>query len=160
MKLIDKDALVAEIERRKQVALGWMETAPNEAVEAESELCDDILSFIDNLEIKEVDLESEMDKFYGIYRKNGITYDKSDNEVCFDWKDDELSEHEIRLVRHFFKLGLKAQNKITISQQRLSVLKMEFWTGLETFNASEMTLSDAYNKGIEDVLEELDIEKV
>ena len=50
--------------------------------------------------------------------------------------------------------------QLTISKQRLSVLKMEFWTGLETFNASEMTLSDAYNKGIEDVLEELDIEKV
>jgi hypothetical protein len=70
-----------------------------------------LLSSLDTLEVKEVDLESEMDKFYGIYRKNGITYDKSDNEVCFDWKDDELSEHEIRLVRHFFELGMAVSNK-------------------------------------------------
>ena len=57
--LIDKDALVAEIERRKQVAFGWMETAPNDAIEAEFELCDDILSFINSLEVKEVDLDWE-----------------------------------------------------------------------------------------------------
>lgn len=55
--LIDKDVLVAEIERRKQVAFGWMETAPNDAIEAEFELCNDILSFLDTLEVKEVDLE-------------------------------------------------------------------------------------------------------
>jgi hypothetical protein len=54
---IDKSALVAEIKRRKQVAFGWMETAPNDAIEAEFELCDDILSFIDTLEVKEVDEE-------------------------------------------------------------------------------------------------------
>ena len=54
---IDKDALVAEIERRKQVAFGWMETAPNDAIEAEFELCDDILSFLDTLEVKEVQEE-------------------------------------------------------------------------------------------------------
>lgn len=51
---IEKSTLVAEIERRKQVALGWMETAPNDAIEAEFELCDDILSFIDTLEVKEI----------------------------------------------------------------------------------------------------------
>lgn len=55
--LIDKDALVAEIERRKQVAFGWMETAPNDAIEAEFELCDDILSFLDTLKVKEVDID-------------------------------------------------------------------------------------------------------
>ena len=50
---IDKSALVAEIERRKQVAFGWMETAPNDAIEAEFELCDNILSFLDKLEVKD-----------------------------------------------------------------------------------------------------------
>lgn len=61
---IDKDAIVAEIERRKQVAFGWMETAPNDAIEAEFELCDDILSFINTLEVKEVDLETDVEKEY------------------------------------------------------------------------------------------------
>jgi hypothetical protein len=62
MKLIDKDAIVAEIERRKQVAFGWLETAPNDAIEAEFELCDDILSFINTLEVKEVDFPQEEPK--------------------------------------------------------------------------------------------------
>ena len=54
---IDKSALVAEIERRKQVAFGWMETAPNDAIEAEFNLCDDILSFLDTLEVKEIGVD-------------------------------------------------------------------------------------------------------
>lgn len=58
------------------------------------------------LEQPEVDLEKEMDKFYGMYRdKTGKTYDVKDNEPCFDWKEDELSEHEKRLARHFYELG-------------------------------------------------------
>ena len=47
-----------------------------------------------------------MDKFYGMYRdKTGATYDIGDDEPCFDWKEDELSEHEMRLARHFYELG-------------------------------------------------------
>ena len=37
-----------------------METAPNDAIEAEFELCDDILSFINTLEVKEMSLEEEL----------------------------------------------------------------------------------------------------
>lgn len=59
---------------------------------------------------KEVDLEREMDKFYGVHRdKQGITRDIKDGEVCFDWKDDQLSNHEMRIAKHFYELGLKAQ---------------------------------------------------
>ena len=92
MKLIPLDALVAEIERRKQVALGWMETAPNDAVEAESELCDDILSFLNTLEVKDVDLKdeasicNELVKYLGSY-----------------------SSRDFAVAKHFFELGLKAQ---------------------------------------------------
>jgi hypothetical protein len=42
-------------------------------------------------------------------------------------------------------------------QQRIGVLKMDFWTGLQTFEETEMTLSDAYNQGVDDILEELGI---
>ena len=53
-----------------------------------------------------VDLEKGMDKFYGIYRDdNGNTFDKEDNEPCFDWKNAELSEHEMELARYFYELG-------------------------------------------------------
>lgn len=101
--------------------------------------CDDILSFLDALEepekqssptIKEpidgilyaaacgiknatekakVDLEKEIDKFYGVVRKNGKTYDEKDGELCFDPKDDETYEHELRFASHFFNLGKNAK---------------------------------------------------
>jgi hypothetical protein len=58
----------------------------------------------------EVDLEKEMDKFYGIYRdKTGKAYDVEDNEPCFDWKEGEFFESDMRIVRHFYELGLNAR---------------------------------------------------
>lgn len=56
MKLIDKDALVAKIERRRK---DWRYGSSIEA-KYKSEECDDILSFLDTLETKEVDLEKEL----------------------------------------------------------------------------------------------------
>lgn len=53
-RYIELDALVAWIKKRKQVAFGRMETAPNDAIEAQIELCDDILSFLNTLEVTEV----------------------------------------------------------------------------------------------------------
>lgn len=58
----------------------------------------------------EVDLEKEMDKYYGMYRDtNGKTYDYDNNEPCFDWKEDGLAEHKLRFARHFYELGLNAR---------------------------------------------------
>ena len=55
MELIDKDALVAEIERRKEI---------NKYRDTNDSLFEDeaILSFIDTLEVKEVDLDKELYK--------------------------------------------------------------------------------------------------
>ena len=59
-----------------------------------------------------VDLEKEMDKYYGMYRdKTGKTYDIKDDEPCFDWKEDELSEHERRIARYFYELGLNTRKE-------------------------------------------------
>lgn len=138
---IPKSALVAEIKRRKSEHL------------KRNNLCDDyyvqednaILSSINSLEGKEVELEEEIERV----RKTHFIND--------DFEKATLEGRQItNIAKHFFELGLKSQNMITpLQQQRISVMKMEFWTGLQTFNESEMTLSDAYNKGIEDVLEEL-----
>ena len=74
------------------------------------ELKNDITSL--QQEQPEVDLEKEMDKYYGMYRdKTGKTYDIENDEPCFDWEEDELSEHEMRLARHFYELGLKARKE-------------------------------------------------
>ena len=50
---IDKAAVVAEIERRRSIAAGW-ETYSTGINDTEFELCNDLLSFIDTLEVKEV----------------------------------------------------------------------------------------------------------
>lgn len=55
MKLIDKDALVVEIERRIK-SLHQVNSPREQAVLYE---CKDILSFLDTLEVKEMDLEKE-----------------------------------------------------------------------------------------------------
>lgn len=62
-----------------------------------------------NLEeiLSNVDLEKELDKFYGMYRKGGQTYDIKDGEECADWKEMCNPDFEIALVRHFYELGRK-----------------------------------------------------
>ncbi len=79
--LIDKDALVAEIERRLWLLVPKM-TFHQQRVELEK-----LLSFINTLEVKEVDLEKEI------------------NEHWDEWaKEDGF--HSIDFAKHFFELGL------------------------------------------------------
>ena len=61
--------------------------------------------------MKEMDLEKEIDKFYGMYRKNGITYSTEDNEECLDWKIDCNPNFVKAFAKHFFELGIVASNK-------------------------------------------------
>ena len=100
MELIDKDALVAEIKRRNKEAYGnewgW-------AVKCET--YSEILSLIDTIEVKEVDLDSERRKYltehFNVY-EYGILQSKRSN-LPLDTYD------VIKLAKHFFELGLKAQ---------------------------------------------------
>ena len=96
MKLIDKDALVAEIERRKN-----FHSTPN----AYSRLYEDyaILSFINTLEVKEVDLEEEIECSLP---KPAWGW----NEDYFGKSDPAYSMEQMKeFAKHFFELGLKAQ---------------------------------------------------
>ena len=82
--LIDKDALVAEITKRKK---------RNVLNEGAFEEDIDILSFINTLEVKEVDLEKEIDK-----------------ELDRNWYGEYINLDKFReSANHFFELGLKAQ---------------------------------------------------
>ena len=121
---ISKAAVLAEINR----VLNSYD--PNEITSGRYSLVD-LRDFLDTLEVKEVDLEKEMENIF---------------------------ESTFRIIaKHFFELGLKAQVMTPKLQQRIGVLKMDFWTGLQTFEETEMTLSDAYNQGVDDILEELGI---
>ena len=109
MKLIDKDTLEAKIRKRLLPVVvpqgvsydDWECGADNERLR--------ILALIDNLEVKEVDLEKEI--------KESII-----DEWCDEWSGDVGNwircrrgttsmtiEDVIDIAKHFFELGLKAQ---------------------------------------------------
>ena len=89
MKLINKSALVAEIERRKEI---------NKYRDTNDSLFEDeaILSFIDTLEVKEVDLDDYYHKFL-----EKEWFSKHCNRT--------ISEMMAFTAKHFFELGLKVQ---------------------------------------------------
>ena len=92
MELIDKDALVAEIEKRLKQNISTNEGALVEDM--------DILSFIDTLEVKEADLVEELD--YDDY----MTFFKEHPEyINGDWGFEETWT----FGQYCYTLGLKAQ---------------------------------------------------
>ena len=108
--MIDKDKTVAEIEEAidgpaplHDQQCSWEDGYYCGLYKAES--------IIDTLKVKEVDLAKEIDKFYGMYRKNGITFSIEDNQECLDWKEDCNPDFEIGFARHFFELGMRVSNK-------------------------------------------------
>lgn len=96
MKLIDKDALSAEINRIVDVL--ERNSGYGIFIEYQKVICEKILSFLDTLEVKEVDLEKEFESFLdnieGVPRM---------------WHSDEQIEWAKDIAKHFFELGLKAQ---------------------------------------------------
>ena len=92
MKLIDKDALVAEIERRiKEIEEMGTPLSPKGTLT-------NLLCHINTLEVKEVDLDLEITLW-----ANAIP------EIRLD--DVE------RLAKYFFELGMRASNPITASDR-------------------------------------------
>lgn len=95
---IDKSALVAEIKRRidllKTNESGVFHTFASEMIIIEYE---NILSFLDTLEVKEADLNKEIEDVKHNYKVDNNQH----TSICsadIEW-----------LAKHFFELGLKAQ---------------------------------------------------
>ena len=103
MKLIDKAAVVAEIKRHisiaeSQLALFGNEDERNRILWAQQKkVCEIILSFLDTLEVKEMDLEKELsyEDYVGFFKKHPNFSD--------DWGFDEAWV----FAKYFFELGLK-----------------------------------------------------
>ena len=97
MKLIDKDALVAEIERLKNTSLDYgYNTMQKVLADSGKDLClGQLQHFLDTLEVKEVDFEKEIDKWYN-------------NEASKEFENVLYRDIE-NCAKHFFELGLKAQ---------------------------------------------------
>lgn len=95
MKLLDKDALVAEIEKcKKDIPTGctWGDNLEEGSRIGQEEAYERVLCFINTLEVKEVDLEKEATRFV---------------------QTKEFAECEgspvLCLAKHFFELGLNAK---------------------------------------------------
>ena len=95
MKLIDKDALVAEIERRINEYNTPVDRLGSNNIRLNE--CKDVLSFINALEVKEVDLEKEIDEVIHNYKVDNHRH-TSIFSADIEW-----------IAEHFFELGLKAQ---------------------------------------------------
>ena len=96
MKLIDKDALIAEIERLLAFYLKEMEDNKEDpwAMDiAKRDILQEILSFLETLEVKEVDLEKEYEKFV------------VDDPIFGNFITNDTMG--MKLAKHFFELGLK-----------------------------------------------------
>ena len=95
---IDKADLVAEIKKHQAI---W-DGIDGDYCKGESDAYSDMLSFIDTLEVKEVDIEKEIDdaekRFGDIDEMGGYRI------LIFE---DEFRD----ILRHFFELGLKVKRE-------------------------------------------------
>lgn len=98
MKLIDKDALVAEIKKKIRTEQGY---SSEDAECGYRDCAREILSFLDTLEVKEADLEKEI----GFYIETSLT---GTNPIYTKGAVSCIIE---KTAKHFFELGLKARKE-------------------------------------------------
>ena len=99
MKLyIDKALVVAEIEKRIKINKECMLGLRNlDYYQGKVDALNDTLSFINTLEVKEVDLEKEYEEFV------------VDDPILGNFITNDAMG--MMVAKHFFELGLKAQNR-------------------------------------------------
>jgi hypothetical protein len=100
---IDKSALVAEIERR----LKGLEDCHADRIAGyagEISGLKRLLSFLDTLEVKEVDLEKELIIWHRLHFKKEGTFEKYGGFYL-------TNSSQIDLAKHFFELGLKTKGE-------------------------------------------------
>ena len=99
MKLIDKDKVVAEIEKMRDKA--YPDSEWNHGYVA---ACEKILSFLDTLEAKEADLEKELETL------DSLLYDL--DGVAVKGTSSYLTVEDVKdIAKWFFELGIKAKGK-------------------------------------------------
>ena len=101
MKLIDKDALVAEIEKLKLCTMDEHMNYYSAEAQGEYNALSKLESFLDALEVKEVDLEKIIEQTY---------YDRS----VTDTADMDYVTYE-NIANHFFELGLSVSNSTKVT---------------------------------------------
>lgn len=101
VQYIDKSALVAEIERRVEAIRkafnepGILSGVDRTYANAQYDAFKSLLTFLNTLEVKDVDLEKEIELVKGDYEQVDVAWNND-----FDY-----------IARHFFELGLKAKGE-------------------------------------------------
>lgn len=96
---ISKSALVAEIERRRDLHYKYyMKNGRGSIAECKYDEDKEILSFIDTLKVKEVD-----------YRPIDKDFERDAVNFCMDNALNTTPRIAKTIAKHFFELGLKAQ---------------------------------------------------
>jgi len=90
---INKDALVTEIEEKKRKISPNRDWYFDEYTNGYIDALKDILSFLDTIETKDVDLEKEIELIKGDYEQVDVAWNND-----FDY-----------IAKHFFELGLKSK---------------------------------------------------
>lgn len=102
MGLIDKDYIVADIKRRiktnKECMLGLKNL---DYYQGKVDALNDTIYLLDTLEVKEVDLEKELNT----WRHNHF-HGRRDKEASGEYLERVT---QLGLAKHFFELGLKSQ---------------------------------------------------
>lgn len=95
MKLIDKEKVVEELERIKK------EECPTDTYEGRCKMLwfEQFSSFLDTLEVKEVDLEKETKKIYLKHRQYG-----GNKNILVILNELQFND----IAKHFYELGLNA----------------------------------------------------
>ena len=121
MKLIDKDAVLAIIEKE----LSYYKDLEDRGILSEAGIAAYrvirlLKSDIDSLEVKDVDTEQlnkllnwwkEVTSDYSAYKVKGVDLEKEMSEYFVEHPDEFFSDKYKLFAKHFFELGLKAAQK-------------------------------------------------
>lgn len=102
MKLIDKDRVVAEIEKRIKETES-MQPKFDQFWAGQISAFKGVLKILDTLEVKEVNLEKEIES----WRHNHF-HGRRDKEASGEYLE---RVSQLDLAKHFFELGIKAQKR-------------------------------------------------
>jgi len=95
---IDKDALVAELKER--IRNYWSDT--ENAMGIYPYALEEVIKYVDTLDVKEVDLEKELIEWHKEhFKKDGTFIGKSGFYLT--------NNSQMDIAKHFFELGLKAK---------------------------------------------------
>ena len=112
---ISKSALIAEIERRKKYYENIQMIKP--VYESNIEDFNELLSFINTIEVKEVDLEKEVIDWWNTHYPN-----KDYKDYAFKRYTGHYLENStvINIAKHFLELGLQVTSPITAADRGMA----------------------------------------